>query len=119
MSTTATTPATKTCTKCGRELSIENFRTHKTGFVLNQCKECEREASKARAKKSNKSFEVKTTSGVAYKASTSPIPGGRKVTSPKTDKVLYLEGSVNRDTARNLFANWAKVPYTGISAVAE
>ena len=116
MSTTATT---KVCTKCGTEQPIENFRVHKTGFRLNQCKECEREASKARAKKSTKTFEVKTSAGVAYKASLSSIPGGRKVTSPNTDKVLYLEGSVNRDTARNLFANWAKVPYTGISAVAE
>jgi ribosome-binding protein aMBF1 (putative translation factor) len=114
MSTTATTPATKVCTKCGRELSIENYRVHKSGFVLNQCKDCEREASKARAKKSTKTFEVKTSKGVAYTASLNPMPGSRKVTSPNTTKVLYV--NADRDTARNLFANWAGVAYTGISA---
>jgi len=106
----------KKCTKCGRELSEDMFRVHKTGFVLNQCKDCEREASKARAKKATKTFEVLTSGNVAYKASLSPIPGGRKVTSVKSDKVLYLAPGVSRDTARNLFARWAGVPYTGISA---
>lgn len=114
MSTTATT---KVCTKCGTEQPIENYRVHKSGFVLNQCKHCEREASKARAAKAKNAkattFQLEK-SGKSYTASLAPMAGARKVTSPNTTKVMYV--NADRDTARNLFANWAGVPYTGISA---
>jgi len=37
---------TKTCYRCNRELEIEKFRVHKSGYTLNKCKECEKEDSK-------------------------------------------------------------------------
>lgn len=109
---------TKKCTKCGRELPVENFRTHKpTGFVLNQCKDCEREASRNRAK-SNKNTGTTTVEvkGVNYTVSNSPIPGGRKLSSPNTDQVVYVAKGIGRDLARAIFVKVARVPYTGVSA---
>lgn len=38
----------KTCTVCGIEKPIDNFRTHKSGFILNQCRQCERDMAKKR-----------------------------------------------------------------------
>ena len=38
----------KVCTVCGGEAKpISEFRIHKTGYVLNQCKDCERAAATA------------------------------------------------------------------------
>jgi len=106
---------TKVCKKCGRELPMTEFRIHKSGFVLNQCKDCERISAKARSKKTGM-FTVTTKSGKTYKVSGKPISGGRKVVSTATDKVLYVPANITRDEARSIFATYAKVPYTGISA---
>lgn len=113
---------TKMCTKCGGEKAEGEFRVHKSGFVLNQCKECEKAAATARrlAKKAVAEVEVPATltittkSGKTIEASTTPIAGGRKATSVKSDKVLYFAPGVNRDTARIAFSAFAKVPTTGI-----
>jgi hypothetical protein len=110
----------KVCTKCGKELEIENFRLHKSGFVLNQCKECEKEATKARrlAKASTPApvtvVTVVTKSGKEIEASTKPLAGGRKASSPLSNKVLYFASGVTRDTARIAFSAFAGVPTTGI-----
>jgi hypothetical protein len=115
---------TKICTKCGGEKVESEFRTHKSGFVLNQCKECERAATKARrlAKASTPApaveevtvVTVKTKSGKLIEASTIPLAGGRKASSPNSDKVLYFASGVTRDTARIAFSAFAGVPTTGI-----
>lgn len=105
----------KVCNRCGKELPLSEFRTHgPSGYVLNQCKECERKAATARRQKKTGVFEVKTKSGVAYQASLTSVPGSRRVSSPRTDKVLFVLGA-NRDQARSVFANYANVPYTGIN----
>ena len=39
---------TKICRSCGEEMKIGKFRVHKSGFVLNQCKDCEKAATKSR-----------------------------------------------------------------------
>ena len=114
---------TKVCTKCGKELTEDQFRVHKSGFVLNQCKECEKAAATARrlAKKATatvvevpETLTITTKSGKKIEASTKPIAGGRKATSVKTDKVLYFAPGVSRDTARIAFSAFAEVPTTGI-----
>ena len=110
----------KFCTKCKIEHKIENFRVHKSGFVLNQCKDCEKAATKARRTSAiakvviSEILKVTTKSGKTIEASTAPIAGGRKATSPNTDKVLYFAPGVNRDTARIAFSAFANVPTTGI-----
>jgi hypothetical protein len=110
----------KVCTKCGVEKEIESFRVHKKGFVLNQCKDCEKAATKARRiLKAVTSGEVTlinvtTKSGKVIEASTKPIDGGRKATSDNTDKVLYFAPGVSRDTARIAFSAFAGVPTTGV-----
>ena len=109
------TQETKVCNRCGGDPKpMSAFRTHKTGYVLNQCKECERAAATARRQNRTGTFEVQTKSGVAYTVSLAPVPGSRKVSSPRTDKVLYIMNA-NRDQARSAFANYANVPYTGIN----
>ena len=114
---------TKVCTKCGGEKAEGEFRTHKSGFVLNQCKECEKAATKTRrlAKLASPVAEVEVTvltvttkSGKVIEASTKPIAGGRKAFSANSDKVLYFASGVTRDTARVAFSAFANVPTTGI-----
>jgi hypothetical protein len=110
---------TKICTKCGGEKVESEFRTHKSGFVLNQCKECERAATKARRLAKATASEltlvtVVTKSGKEIEASTKPLAGGRKASSPLSDKVLYFASGVTRDTARIAFSAFANVPTTGI-----
>ena len=107
---------TKVCTKCGRTLPVSEYRVHKSGFVLNQCLDCERTAAKSRNAKRRGQFNVTTRTGKTYKVSTSPLKGGRKVTSANSEKVLYVPAGVNRDEARSIYATYAQVPYTGISA---
>lgn len=112
----------KVCTRCGVEKTIENFRVHKKGFVLNQCKDCEKAATKARRilKSVTKNADevtlinVTTKSGKVIEASTKQIEGGRKATSDNTDKVLYFAPGVSRDTARIAFSAFAGVPTTGV-----
>ena len=163
--TTKTAVTEKVCTVCGKVLPIDAFRTHKSGFVLNQCKECERIAGKefakklkafkdlktqplkfqiecqpnlpsnysfansarAKAKKGNPTapvaktaapatFNVTTKNGKSYEVSSTPISGGRKIVSTASDKVLFVAPGVTRDEARAIYATYAKVSYTGISA---
>jgi len=120
----------KVCTRCGKVLPIDAFRTHKSGFVLNQCKECERIANNARAKAKKgtatvakvaapatpTTFNVTTKNGKSYNVSSTPISGGRKIVSTASDKVLFVAPGVTRDEARAIYATYAKVSYTGISA---
>ena len=128
--TTKTAVTEKVCTVCGKVLPIDAFRTHKSsGFVLNQCKECERIANnnRAKAKKGNPTapvakvaapatFNVTTKNGKSYEVSSTPISGGRKIVSTASDKVLFVAPGVTRDEARAIYATYAKVSYTGISA---
>ena len=106
----------KVCTKCGKELEIENFRVHKTGFILNQCKHCESEATRNRRKSKTVTeiLSVTTKSGRVIEAFTKPISGGRRASSPNTEKVLFFKPGVARDQARIAFSAFANVPMTGI-----
>jgi len=118
-----TQPKTKVCTKCNSELSIENFRTHKSGYVLNQCRSCEKEIALARskAKKGNPlpaaatptTFTITTRKGNEFQASLEPIPGGRKVTNG--EHTLYFPAGTTRDQGRLIFSNHFNCQMTGIS----
>jgi hypothetical protein len=115
-------PTTKVCKVCGKEKPIEDFRKHKSGYRLGKCYECEKAAWQARPKKAKKvepektTFDVTTKSGQTFQVSVYPIPGGRKVSSPATDKVIYTPADVTRDQARAIFQAYANVPRTGITA---
>jgi len=61
-------------------------------------------------------FKVVTKTGKSFMISNTPIPGGKKVTSNRSKKVIYVSGKIDRDQARVVYASYAKVPYTGISA---
>jgi len=121
-----TEPTSKVCKVCGNEKPIGEFRLHKNGYRLGKCYACEKEAWKGRSKKTgNQSdtataaaalFPVTTKAGQTFNVSTFPIKGGRKVTSPSTDMVLYTSPEVTRDQARAIFQVYANVPRTGISA---
>jgi len=115
---------TKVCTKCNSELPIENFRTHKSGYVLNQCRSCEKEIAlaRARAKKGNPlsvaatptTFTITTKKGKEFQASFEPIPGGRKATNG--EHTLYFPAGTSRDEARSAFSIHFNCPtMTGIS----
>jgi hypothetical protein len=108
--------ATKVCTKCGAEKSVDEFRTHKSGFILNQCRDCEREANRNRARAKKGLQTVTLKNGKEYQISPVPIVGGRKVVSTASNQILYVQPNVSRDEARAIYATVAKVPYTGISA---
>ncbi len=111
----------KVCRRCGGDPQpIENFRKRVSGFILNQCKKCESEMNKARRVKTVPAtapamFTVETKSGGKVEASINPIVGGRMTTSPLTDKVLYFDSTVTRDTARVAFSAYANIPRTGIN----
>ena len=119
----ATQPKTKVCTKCNSELSIENFRTHKSGYVLNQCRSCEKEIALARthAKKGTPTpaaatptnFTITTKKGKEFQASLEPTPGSRKATNG--ENVLYFPEGTTRDEARSAFAIHFNCQMTGIS----
>ena len=117
-----TEPTTKVCKVCGAEKPIEDFRKHKSGYRLGKCYECEKAAWQARPKKTKApaaektTFDVTTKSGQTFQVSVYPIPGGRKVSSPATDKVIYTPSEVTRDQARAIFQAYANVPRTGITA---
>lgn len=109
----------KECTRCHNVKPIEEFRTRPFGFTLNQCKKCEGEMNKERAaaKKAAKAavVTITTKSGLVIEASLKPIAGGRKAASNLTDKVLYFNPEVSRDTARLALSTYAKVVRTGIT----
>ena len=46
--TVTATVIKKVCKKCGKEKPIDDFRTHKNGSNLNQCRQCERDSAKKR-----------------------------------------------------------------------
>ena len=105
----------KVCRRCGKNKPIEEFRKRPSGFVLNQCKTCESELGAARREsKTITVISITTKSGKLVEASMKQIEGGRKTTSPNTDKVLYFNSDVDRDTARIAFSAYADVPRTGI-----
>lgn len=112
---------TKVCTKCGKTKMLEMFRKHKNGYYLGKCYECEKEAWRIRPKKVKADvstlFPVTTKAGHIFNVSNFPIPGGRKVTSPNTDKVIYTPPEVTRDEARAILQAYANVPRTGISTL--
>ena len=119
----ATQPKTKDCTKCNSELTIENFRTHKSGYVLNQCRSCEKEIAlaRARAKKGSplpsitapSAFTITTKKGKEFQASLEPTSGSRKATNG--EHILYFPAGTTRDEARSAFATHFSCPMTGIS----
>jgi len=108
----------KICRRCGKLLPISMYRTRTSGFILNQCKNCESELNKnRRTSKTEVSalIQVITKSGKIIEASTKPIIGGRMTKSPLTDKVLYFGQETNRDTARLAFSTFAEIERTGIT----
>lgn len=114
-----TEPTTKVCSVCGAEKPISEFRQHKNGYRLGKCYECEKNAWRQRPKKTKADtsvlFPVTTKAGHTFNVSNYPIPGGRKVTSPETDMVIYTQPEVTRDQARAILQSYANVSRTGIS----
>ena len=110
----------KVCRKCGQLKPISEFRPRTSGFILNQCKDCEKELSKERRNKVviPSVINITTKSGKVIVASIEVIPGGRITTSDKTEKVLYFDKNVNRDTARLAFSTYANIDRTGITYTA-
>jgi hypothetical protein len=114
---------TKVCTKCNTEKPIEDFRTHKSGFSLNQCRSCEKEIAlaRARAKKGNpipaattpSTFTITTKKGKEFQASLEPIPKGRKATMG--ENTLYFHAGTTRDEARSAFSAHFLCSMTGIA----
>jgi len=108
----------KICRRCGDEKKLSAFRTRPSGFTLNQCRQCENEMGKERRlKKLNAEptiITVTTKRGKMVEASVTPIEGGCMVTSPNTDKVLYFNSTIDRDTARVAFSAFAEVVRTGM-----
>jgi hypothetical protein len=116
-------PESKICTKCGTDKPIADFRTHKSGFILNQCRQCEKDIAKQRIvnKSVKKNAEtvsslitITTKKGKVFEASLTPIKGGRKASV--ADKVLYFKEGTTRDEARAGFSVYYSVPQTGISS---
>ena len=111
----------KVCNRCPENgvQPIANFRTHKSGYSLNQCKCCERAASKSRRKKVVKVETLPTTlptpNGRTFEVSATPVVGSRKVTSNGSTKVIYVVGAT-RDEARSVFQKYANVARNTVSA---
>jgi hypothetical protein len=104
----------KTCNKCNTPKEEKEFRLHKSGYLLGQCKECERKANTARRnKKMQKVIEVITKNGRKFTASIKPIDGARRASHEESTTVLFFDG-LSRDEARCAFSNYADVPMTGI-----
>ena len=116
-----TIPESKICTKCGKDKSIAEYRTHKSGFILNQCRQCEKDIAKKRiedkkgktatATVSSSLFSITTKKGKVFEASLKPIKGYRKASAG--EKVLYFK-QATRDEARSAFSAHFSVPPTGI-----
>lgn len=111
----ATQPKSKTCTKCNIEKPIEDFRTHKSGYVLNQCREREKKTAFARiqAKKGTPSsatpespttFTIKTKKGKEFTVSTEPFAGARMVTNG--EHTVYFTFGTGKDVARSAFISF-------------
>jgi len=117
----ANKPKPKVCTKCNTEKPIEDFRTHKSGYVLNQCRSCEKEIALARSKAkkgtpvpvTSSTFIITTKKGKEFQASMEPTPGSRKATNG--EHTLYFPSETTRDESRSAFATHFSCPMTGIS----
>ncbi len=114
MKNSKTVVTVKVCNRCPEngEQPVANFRTHKSGYSLNQCKVCERAASKARRKKVVKvetlPSTLSTPNGRTFEVSATPVAGSRKVSHEGTTKVIYVIGA-SRDEVRSIFAKYAGV----------
>jgi hypothetical protein len=115
MKNTTPTSETSKCNRCNTTQAVGEFRVHKSGYVLGQCKTCERKASKLRRKKTTGSFSLETPGGKSFKVSNTPVTGSRKVTHEGTTKVVYVVGAT-RDEARSLFAKYANVTRNSVKA---
>lgn len=112
------------CSKTGKKLAISEFRVHAKGYYLSYSKQWEKdEAKRKRALKKGVVSKpevavvtITTAKGKVFEASKTPIVGGRKAESPKTDIVLYFKESVSRDEVRSAFRAHTGVPMTGIKA---
>lgn len=119
-----TVPDSKVCKICGQDKPIAEYRTHKSGFILNQCRQCEKDIAKKRIedKKGKPTtataavlsalFTITTKKGKVFEASLEPIKGGRKAF--EGEKVLYFKEGTTRDEARAAFSVHFSVPPTGI-----
>ena len=114
---------TKVCTKCNTEKPIEDFRTHKSGYVLNQCRSCEKSIALARsqAKKgtltpatpSTTTFTITTKKGKEFQVSLEPTPGCRKVTNG--EHTLYFPVGTTKDEGRSAFVKHVGCSMHGVS----
>lgn len=119
----ATQPKTKTCRHCGVLRPIENFRVHKSSYVLGVCRDCEREISRNRARskkvipttesKNLATITIKTKKGKEFIVSTDPSSGARMVTNG--EHTLYFPAGTSKDEARSAFASHFACPTSGIS----
>lgn len=116
---------TMICSKTGLELPISDFRVHAKGYYLSYSKAWEKAEAKRRreaklgtpvATGEKAMITITTPSGKVFKASTTPIVGGRKAEHEKTDIVLYFSDEVSRDEVRSAFKTHTGVPMTGIKA---
>lgn len=116
---------TMTCSKTGEVLPISEFRVHAKGYYLSYSKAWEKaEAKRRRNAKAGVTVEatetavitITTSTGKVFEASKSPIVGGRKAESDKTDVILYFSEGVSRDEVRSAFRTHTGVPMTGIKA---
>jgi hypothetical protein len=119
-----TQPKTKVCTKCNIEKPIEDFRIHgSSGFVLNQCRICEKEIALARArmKKGNPipaaatptTFIITNRKGKEFLVSLEPTPGCRKVTNG--EHTLYFPVGTSKDEGRSAFVKHFGCSMNGVS----
>lgn len=113
---------TMRCSKTGEVLPISEFRVHAKGYYLSYCKAWEKaKAKRRRDAKAGKTVEkavitITTPKGKVFEASKTPIIGGRKAESDKTDVILYFGEGVTRDEVRSAFRAHTGVPMTGIKA---
>jgi len=115
------------CSKTGIIYPISDFRVHSKGYYLSYSKHWEREEAKRRrelksgevpkqSKQEVAVITITTPRGKKFKAYKTPIIGGRKAESSKTDIVLYFKKDVTRDEVRSAFRAYTSVPMTGIKA---
>ena len=62
-----TIPESKVCTKCGTDKPIDDFRTHKSGYNLNQCRQCERDSAKKRMEEKRNKISTAITTKICKK----------------------------------------------------
>jgi hypothetical protein len=111
----ATQPQTKVCNRCHTEKDINEFRTHKSGYVLNQCRSCEKAVALARSRSkkgipapietdSPSIFTITTKKGKEYKVTTETFSGARMVTNG--EHTLYFPVGTSKDASRSAFSSY-------------